>query len=68
MAREEGVGALYTGATLYPNKYGGEFEVSAFVDESPLKGGFGTRNGKMWNTGNHFAFTTAEATEAPPEE
>ena len=53
---------LHTGPTAIPNKYGGEYEVSAFVDESPCKGTFGKRNGKMLQAGNHFAFTTAEAT------
>ena len=57
--------ALYTGETSHPNKYGGEFEVSAYGDESSIKGTFGKRNGKVLGVGNHWALTTAEAAPAP---
>ena len=60
--------ALHTGPSKISNKYGGEFEISAFTDESPVKGAFGKRNGKMLEVGNHWAFTTAEAEEAPAVE
>ena len=59
---------LHTGEYVKPNKYGGEFDVSAFVDEPGVKGTYGKRNAKMLGVGNHFAFTTAEAAAAPAAE
>jgi len=53
--------ALYTGSVTLSNKYGGEFEASAFSDGSTVKAAFGARKGKMLEVGNHWAFTTAEA-------
>ena len=53
---------LHTSTSVIPaSKYGGECEMSCFVDMSPTKGVLGKRNGKMLNVGNHFAMTTAEA-------
>lgn len=51
---------LHTDAKVVPNKYGGEYVVACSVDQSPVKGSFGKRNGKVLHEGNHFAFTTAE--------
>lgn len=56
--------ALHTGPTMIPNKYGGEYEVSAFQDAAVTKSTFGERKAKMLGVGNHWAFTTAEAPAA----
>lgn len=52
--------ALYTGEVMHPNKYGGEFEIGVYTDESGVKNTFGKRNGRVVGVGNHWALTTAE--------
>ena len=52
---------LCTDVKVVKNKYGGEYLVCANTATSIAKGVWGRRIGSAVGVGNHFAFTTAEA-------